>query len=876
MNKSRITSYFREALEVKSFVDFTKEDYGIISKEQFEQGGNISKDLFSQMVNGSDKKEGVVDVLIIPKALFDGPKVDGKTCWPITGILYVPARLTKSGQLLPPENNKPWIPWDIFDEYNLPDCNLSSESARDQRIILNDQDNWRSYIQKLVSLYQKKLNISWDTKELKCIDKDQSYTLSNEIYIIPDREVNASGKIIDLYDHIDSKNVITFPLYQQMLSGCTTHQAHSYSIDSPECMKRHFGQMDNKFPLSPSQREVIHHLQKNSPTRDGEVIAVSGPPGTGKTALLKSVVASLVVEAALLRKKNPPIIGIASTNNKAIMNVIDAFKIENTDEIENADVLQSRWVEMSGHESLATYMPALIKDEYLCSTQKAEWHWKDIQSSDNKEKSKQRFSNSFQKYFNSSHVNQHSILSELENLNKLKDRLIDFCVKRDNCNWLSKFYFKLISQYKILYQIKKNIKDLAEKIDIDLDKFKSMTLQDVNRLIDTKIRSRMFWLAVHYYEYIWLFDADKDKEFFLTDNQKKTTYSNVIQKNYKRMSLLTPCFVMTFYKMPGCFSAYPSKDSEPFLTNFMDLLVVDEAGQVSPEVGLASFALAKKAIVVGDEKQIPPVYKILHNMDVSLSKINGVIKEYSEFDALQENGLNCSESSLMSVAINACPFDKSDKRRGLFLCEHRRCYDEIIQFCNALVYDGDLEPCRKPSRKKDAENKWGNLLKKLPSMGYYHIYTSKSRQKGSSRENDKEAEKIAEWISINKNTLESCYNKGRVPKDKKTLKDIICIITPFKSQVELIKRNLRKKNLNDIQVGTVHTFQGAESPMVIFSTVYGRDDGGAKFISSNVNLLNVAVSRAKDFFFVFGDHECLKGGRAVELLKEYIKEEIKL
>ena len=42
--------------------------------------------------------------------------------------------------------------------------------------------------------------------------------------------------------------------------------------------------------------------------------------------------------------------------------------------------------------------------------------------------------------------------------------------------------------------------------------------------------------------------------------------------------------------------------------NFIDLLIVDEAGQISPEIGLPAFALAKKAVVVGDEQQIPPVW----------------------------------------------------------------------------------------------------------------------------------------------------------------------------------------------------------------------------------------------------------------------------
>ncbi|SCM72927.1 conserved hypothetical protein [uncultured Pleomorphomonas sp.] len=57
-------------------------------------------------------------------------------------------------------------------------------------------------------------------------------------------------------------------------------------------------------------------------------------------------------------------------------------------------------------------------------------------------------------------------------------------------------------------------------------------------------------------------------------------------------------------------------------------------------------------------------------------------------------------------------------------------------------------------------------------------------------------------------------------------------------------------------VGTVHALQGAERPVVIFSPVYSKHaDGG--FIDLSPSMLNVAVSRAKDAFLVFGDMDTL-------------------
>ena len=47
--------------------------------------------------------------------------------------------------------------------------------------------------------------------------------------------------------------------------------------------------------------------------------------------------------------------------------------------------------------------------------------------------------------------------------------------------------------------------------------------------------------------------------------------------------------------------------SADYLYDFADLLIVDEAGQVRPEIAGASFALAQKALVIGDTLQIAPI-----------------------------------------------------------------------------------------------------------------------------------------------------------------------------------------------------------------------------------------------------------------------------
>jgi superfamily I DNA and/or RNA helicase len=90
----------------------------------------------------------------------------------------------------------------------------------------------------------------------------------------------------------------------------------------------------------------------------------------------------------------------------------------------------------------------------------------------------------------------------------------------------------------------------------------------------------------------------------------------------------------------------------------------------------------------------------------------------------------------------------------------------------------------------------------------------------------------------------------------------IGIITPYRNQAsQLISKFRRRINhTNKLEkIGTVHKFQGAEFPIVLFSSVVGTDDS-INFINSKANMLNVAVSRAKFIFIVVGNVELLKKG----------------
>lgn len=101
---------------------------------------------------------------------------------------------------------------------------------------------------------------------------------------------------------------------------------------------RHVGQMSGEFSLSVKQRNALHHFIE---LKSGQILAINGPPGTGKTTLLRSVVANLWTQAAL-NKGEPPLIMATSNNNQAVTNILESFaRIDETGLETN---LMGRWL----------------------------------------------------------------------------------------------------------------------------------------------------------------------------------------------------------------------------------------------------------------------------------------------------------------------------------------------------------------------------------------------------------------------------------------------------------------------------------------------------------------------------------------------------
>lgn len=370
------------------------------------------------------------------------------------------------------------------------------------------------------------------------------------------------------------------------------------------------------------------------------------------------------------------------------------------------------------------------------------------------------------------------------------------------------------------------------------------SVRDFDVLLDVTWRHMAFQKAMRYWEGRWILEARAvQKEQVNTNNGRAA-----MEARFRRWCMLTPCLIVTVHSLPKHFrfTSHVGGDN-PFVSNFMlgfiDLLIVDEAGQVGPHVGAAAFSLASRAVVVGDIYQIEPVSKVSRGTDYANSSRMGLHGFWKDGDPASPH-LVCEprdgspQGSIMRLAqlATTAVSPETEQEPGIFLTEHRRCRKEIVEYCNRLVYKGRLQPLS-PSRQKAPP---------LPPMAWAHVRGT-ARKVGNSRANSQEAASIAGWIAANAETWCQHYDKP--------IEEIVAVVTPFRPQSRLVKEALGRadRQYANITVGTVHALQGAEKPIVVFSPTYNADTVKGMFFDRKPNMLNVAVSRAKDSFVVIGD-----------------------
>jgi len=258
-------------------------------------------------------------------------------------------------------------------------------------------------------------------------------------------------------------------------------------------------------------------------------------------------------------------------------------------------------------------------------------------------------------------------------------------------------------------------------------------------------------------------------------------------------------------------------------------LIIEEAGQASPQSVLGAVLRSKKVLFIGDQRQLEPISNIPDPLDRYLKKElteTPSSSAQSIADNLSSIGTLINENSANSVWV------------GLPLLEHRRCDEPMFTLSNSIAYDGMMK----------------NLVS---SRTAFPLSLNSSWIQVSGTCSDRH------WVSEQGVILETLLSRIYT----EILNPNLFIITPFRSVKNGVSRIVAKLDESIFapetgrpSVGTVHTFQGKEADIVIF--VLGCDHSklaAADWAGEKPNLLNVAITRAKRRLFVIGDKNVWHG-----------------
>lgn len=806
------------------------------------------------------------------------------------------------------------------DEFSIGEVQAMDEFLTSEPLRAHDANDWATYLTHCRNML--------DAVAPGWTEDNPDYRPAGFSLIEAAEDASATARnILDLYDKITA-DVPDAPLLHAIIKPS---QPAVVDPKVERALARRLGHSNPNFPLATQQRQVLAWLDAAAP---GEVLAVNGPPGTGKTTLLLSAVAGLWVRAAL-EGGDPPVILAASSNNQAVTNIIDAF---GKDFATGAGVFAGRWLPQI--DSFGIFLPANSRRQEAAEKYQTEDFQTRIETVSGFQEAKAAWLKAATLAYPECQSSVSDYVAALQrDIRKRVDQLrqADRAVERLSCVTERVRALRMdpdqaeaqarakqaaalqrvekVAQYRLAFdrhlaaesifttwfaflpgverkramrvrlalggmecleplcrvgaidahlanerqtataELQKSEVTLKHIVEVrsELAEAEASKAQAFAKLgvaegdedpLDLGPRFQLFLLATHYWEGRWL-EAMEGDLAAITDSAKKKGRSTVVARWHRRM-MLTPCAVSTFASLPSKLS-FTRKDggkwATEYLYNFVDLLIIDEAGQVLPEVAAAAFALAKRALVIGDTQQMEPISSVPRAVDVGNLREAGLLASDADMESLAGTGLCSTSGSVMQLAQAACRISPwKDLDPGLWLFEHRRCHDEIISFSNALCYKGMLQPKRGSAL--------GDAL--LPAMGYVHV-DGRATRMGNSRSNVTEAQTIAAWIALNRAALEARYGKP--------VEQVVGIVTPFGAQVRALRascagQKIKVSGAAGITIGTVHALQGAERSVVIFSPVYSKHaDGG--FIDASPSMLNVTVSRAKDSFLLFGDMELL-------------------
>ena len=292
-----------------------------------------------------------------------------------------------------------------------------------------------------------------------------------------------------------------------------------------------------------------------------------------------------------------------------------------------------------------------------------------------------------------------------------------------------------------------------------------------------------------------------------------------------------------------------------------DVVIVDEVSKATPPELLAPMTRGAKTILVGDHRQLPPLFDekeplLLEELaqreedDENIPEERKIVKRnFKRYERMVEDSLFKRH------------FEHADPRLKCSLWVQHRMHPEIMNVIN-VFYEGRLK-CGLPEDEANRLRDHGLSGGKIPWMsGARHAYWIDSTSApdgsffpdepaGTSRVNGLEVQLILRALK----DLDAGLDGQTTPKGDPVTKTV-GVISFYGKQKGLLLREIRKLRLRHLKwrVETVDRFQGQECDYVLVSMTRNNrfKKGGTRSFIARFERINVAFSRARELLLVFG------------------------
>ena len=289
--------------------------------------------------------------------------------------------------------------------------------------------------------------------------------------------------------------------------------------------------------------------------------------------------------------------------------------------------------------------------------------------------------------------------------------------------------------------------------------------------------------------------------------RKKNLQNRLLEtEDFKPLLEAFPCWCVTTYAVSG---------SLPMKPGLFDVVIIDEASQCDIASCFPILYRAKKAVVVGDDKQLPHL---------------SFLEKAKEQSFLSQYGINDRYQLMWRFRTNSM-FDLANyySMHPVLLDEHFRSLPPIINYSNKEFYGGRIRVMRRNDNTKKV------LETVVVPDGKVDFDATRN---------------LPEIEALVKRLHEIVVEDERKNPERPVS---IGIISPFRAQVEQLKISVSKvlsehmMQKHQIEIGTAHTFQGDERDIILASWAYANNSFPQSLIFlQKPNLFNVAITRARN------------------------------